>query len=56
MKILVEGRETETLAGHISLARPFRMDLSLVGSPIIGATAGEAPEQAVEPATVSEAG
>jgi len=33
VKILVDGREAETLAGHVSLARPFRMDLSMVGTP-----------------------
>lgn len=36
VKILVEGREAETLAGHLSLARPFVMDLSMVGSPLAG--------------------
>ena len=36
VKILVEGREVETLAGHLSLTRPFRMDLSMVGSPLSG--------------------
>ena len=34
VKILVDGREAETLAGHLSLDRPFAMDLSMVGSPL----------------------
>lgn len=33
VKILVDGREAETLAGHVSLAHPFGMDLSMVGAP-----------------------
>lgn len=36
VKIMVEGREAETLAGHLSLARPFVMDLSMVGSLLAG--------------------
>lgn len=45
VKILVDGREAETLAGHLSLARPFIMDLSLVGAPLSGPGGGEAPEE-----------
>jgi len=52
VKILVDGREAETLAGHLNLARPFSMDLSMVGAalpvdsgvvvePVLGPVEGE---------------
>jgi len=48
VKILVDGREAETLAGHLSLARPFGMDLSMVGTPLSGPGGAGAPEQRLE--------
>jgi hypothetical protein len=30
VQILIEGAETETLAGHIDLTKPFREDLSMI--------------------------
>ncbi len=45
VKILVDGREAETLAGHVSLARSFIMDLSMVGAPLSGPGGGEVPEE-----------
>lgn len=65
VKILVDGREAETLAGHLSLTRPFRMDLSMVGSPLPGPGGAEAlveqpalqpPEDSGDTAAVAEAG
>jgi spore germination protein GerM len=34
VKFLINGDEAESLAGHVSLARPFLMDLSIVGQPL----------------------
>lgn len=48
VKILVDGREAETLAGHLSLARPFRMDLSMVGAPLSGPGGAKTPEERPE--------
>jgi hypothetical protein len=48
VKILVDGREAETLAGHLSLARPFAMNLSMVGS-LLAAADGVPDESVVEP-------
>jgi hypothetical protein len=45
VKIMVEGREVETLAGHLSLDRPFGMDLSMVGSPLAGPGGAETPAE-----------
>ncbi len=45
VKLLVEGRELETLAGHLSLDRPFGMDLSMVGSPLSGPGGAETPPE-----------
>jgi hypothetical protein len=65
VKILVGGREAETLAGHVSLARPFGMDLSMVGSPMAGTgvdgtvedqPALQPPGEPGEMAAVDEAG
>lgn len=49
VKILVDGREAETLAGHLSLARPFVMDLSMVGAPRTSAEASAAAAEIVPP-------
>ena len=33
VQILIDGREADTLAGHVDLRRPLQQDLSLVRDP-----------------------
>lgn len=56
MQILVNGREVETLAGHIDLRRPLRRNTGLVkgarpAPPVDGAESGASPTPAATPST-----
>jgi hypothetical protein len=33
VQILIDGREADTLAGHVDLRRPLQQDLSIVSEP-----------------------